>query len=161
MARVGEFYIASVKTAWERDRFAVREKMGIGLGDWRRVASANSHFQAKRIMTALTEQAKRDPLFRVDVDKEQEKIFKAAMEQHLWQQVGDKLLEYYKEQEEKKQARLVDIDIGKKREYIARQFVAGRLTIQTPRGATIITKHEGTFICRHEGGDAALTITIE
>ncbi len=151
MAKVGEFYISSDGHAWEKDRFSVREKMGIGPGEWRRIASMQSHFQAKRIMKALTEQAKRDALFGVDVDKEQEDIFKEALSQHAWRFALKKYAEDAKVEDEKQ----------RQREYIARQFVAGKLTIQTPRGATIITKQEGVHVCTHSGGDSHLTITIE
>ncbi len=146
MVKVGEFYISSDGHAWEKDRFSVREKMGIGPGEWRRVASIQSHFQAKRIMKALNEQAERDLLHGVDVEEEMTKV---------WQE------ELAAEEAEKKKKR---DEIG--RQFVAgkltiQQFVAGKLAIQTPRGATIITKDNGVFICSHRGGGAGLTITIE
>ncbi len=153
MAKVGEFYITPDGNAWEKNKYAVREKIGLGLGDWRRVAVTQSHFMAKRIMKALTEQAKRDPLCGVDVEKEKEEIYKKQQERmiaHAWENAGRFMLEELEEQEQKKRD-----DIKQ------HQFVAGKLTIQTPRGATIITKQNGMFICQHKGGDAELAITIE
>ncbi len=140
MAKVGEFYISTVRTAWEKDRYAVREKTDIGPGEWRRVASCNSHFQALRIMKALTEQAKRSPLFGV----------KARTLSHAWDGATKSMLA---ELEERKKQQ--------KRNEIAEEFMAGTplkyldplsVTVSAPASATIITK---------QGGDGQLTITIE
>ena len=159
MAKVGEFYIATVEEAMERrDRYAVRERVDVGPGGWRRIASTQSHWQAQRIMKALTEQAKRDPLHGVDVEKEVQAIFAAKLTAHVWQVATEAMLKELEEAEKERKKKEQE-----QREEIARQFVAGKLTIQTPRGATIITKGgpTGITICTHKGGDEALTITIE
>ena len=158
VAKVGEFYIASIKPAWEKDRYQVREKMGIDVGNWRRVGSSQSHYQAVRIMEALTDQAKRDVLSGLDVHREQEKILQEKLTAYAWQFASESMLKEIEESEKKKKA-----EDAKQaaRDNIAAQFVAGKLTFQMPKGAVIVTKENGMHICTHRGGGAGLTITIE
>ena len=141
MVKVGDFYIATVKTAWERDRWAVREKMGIGPGEWRRIASANSHFQAKRIMRALTEQAKRDPLNGMDLEVE------------LEAQMGGKIMNAALAELNKQ----YDVELKKRAaEKIAAGFAAGQQVI-----SGISDPDQDRTIKLRRGGASKLTITIE
>lgn len=158
MAKVGEFYIATEKDpAWQKDRYAVRERIGTEAGAWRRIASCNSHWNAVRILKAMTEEAKRDPLFTIDVNQMHEEVYKERLSAHAWQLAAAHLV---KELEEEKAAEQEARERAHK--YISRRFVAAKLTIQTPRGATILTKDgAGMQLCAHKGGDDGLTITIE
>lgn len=144
MAKIGEFYIATVKPAWEKDRYAVREKIGIGPGEWRRVGSSQSHYQAVRIMEALTDKAKHDdPLHGIDVGQEMEDILKERVASEAWTHVLKAMAEGLS----------LPLD-GELKSY--------GVTIRAPSGATITTHGQsGNHICTHKGGDERLTITIE
>lgn len=136
MAKVGEFYITTVRgPAWEKDRYAVREKIGIGPGEWRRIASTQSHFQAQRIIKTLTEATKSNLLYGIDVGQEMEDIYK--------ERVASEVATFFEDAADQP-------PLPSSQRY------------PSTKGRKITTRgSDGRVICTHVGGSEPLTITIE
>lgn len=147
MAKVSEFFIhrTPVSQHLTNVRYEVRKQGYTNqVSDYQIVAACTTHYRATQVLKALTEQAKRDPLRGIDVQREYEHIYQGQLAQRARDCIAE------------------EFAAGRLSLPAKGEIKARGITIRTPEGVVITTRGEnGSNICTHKGGSEKLTITIK